>query len=77
MHDELNNFDAGRRVGVNHGSKDRCGATRKVRFKSEAHANWRIKEIQQEGMNARRLDAYHCDYCGGFHLTSKQRVHRK
>jgi len=59
-----------------HGSKDRCGATRKVRFKSEAHALNRIKEIRSEGMAAKWLRPYFCQFCGGYHFTKHDHLRR-
>ena len=50
----------------------RCGPTGKIRFKSHAGAFNRAMEIASTpACNAEILRVYQCQFCGGFHLSSK------
>ena len=50
----------------------RCGATRKIMFKSHEAAVLRAGEIlDQPDANAKQFRAFRCVYCDGWHLTSK------
>lgn len=49
----------------------RCGVTGKRRFKSSTHALTRAAEIIQEKNSPQQWRTYHCEYCGGYHLTKK------
>lgn len=54
------------------GRNSRCGATRKVCFKSHAAAMARACEILGgDDPRAMQFRAYRCEYCGLFHITSK------
>lgn len=51
---------------------NRCGVTRKVIFRSERSALDRGGEILEAGARgARHFRAYACQYCGGYHISSK------
>ena len=50
----------------------RCGATRKVLFNSHEAAMLRAGEILDGESDATWLRAYRCQFCGGWHLTSKE-----
>jgi predicted RNase H-like nuclease len=56
-------------------SGNRCGATRKVIFKTERGALNRAVEIFNEDTNRKattdQFRAYVCEYCGKYHLTTK------
>jgi 2-iminoacetate synthase ThiH len=56
----------------------RCGVTGKVAFKTHEHALTRGGEILTEGSNRNHTPtefrAYHCLYCGFYHLSGKQRL---
>lgn len=53
----------------------RCGVTKKVCFRTEQGAINRGAEIVDEETNRRftpqSFRAYHCLFCGGYHLTGK------
>lgn len=50
----------------------RCGRTLKVRFASPAHASEAAVNIMAKpDCNAPGFRTYHCDFCNGWHLTSK------
>lgn len=64
------------------GDIDRCGVTRKIRFKSYGHAKWRAKEIlNNEGRSlenqANGFRIYECIRCGGWHLSTNRRSYEK
>jgi len=54
----------------------RCGVTGKVAFKSHEQALTRGGEILSNDSNRKytpkSFRAYHCEYCGYFHLSGKQ-----
>jgi hypothetical protein len=54
----------------------KCGVTKKVIFKSYNSAIVRITQILSDESNKdytpRQFRAYKCEYCGKYHLTSKE-----
>lgn len=55
---------------------DRCGPTRKIRYRTKSAAHMALAAVQLrlvEQLDHRRREqrAYSCDFCGGWHLTSR------
>lgn len=46
------------------------GCRRKIRFSHAGHAWSQIRRILHSdgGVSVHRLEAYHCDFCSGYHI---------
>lgn len=58
-------------------AKDRCGPTRKLRYRSPGAAHnalesTRLARVEGHNVRRRELRAYHCLLCNGWHLTSHE-----
>lgn len=58
-------------------ARDRCGPTRKLRYRSPGAAenaleSTRLARVQDHNARRRERRAYHCQFCNGWHLTSAE-----
>jgi hypothetical protein len=56
---------------VKRGSLERCHATGKMSFSSEAQAKQAARARLRKGANTGRLRVYKCEHCSHWHLTSQ------
>jgi hypothetical protein len=52
--------------------------TGKVKFDSEGHANWALRDMAYlgGGIVRRALGSYECRFCGGWHVGHKNKAFR-